>query len=489
MSSDYLKLQIRHINHMKIVFLQKDSFVRLAIEILSAVLKDSDHETDVFIESGERDFINSALESKADLFAMSCSTGSESWVIDTAEKLRRKSSTPIIVGGPHATFYPQLIENSNIDYICRGEGEFALIDLLEAMSRNPEGIKDIQNIWSKDADGNIYKNDVRPFVEDLDKLPFSDFGIYTKYKFMIPYFQDMYPILTNRGCPFNCSYCFNKAYKEIYRGKGKYLRVRSPQNVIEELVQAKNKYKITKVKIEDDTFLSHQTAWLEEFADLYKKRVNLPFTIMLEAAQVNDKKVRLIKEMGCICAKMGVETASDEMRQKVLNKKVSTQQIKDAASLIKKYGIYLYTFNILGLPGETIDDAINTLQLNKEIGSDFIWCSLLQAYPGTALSEYVKEHGFLADDNNDSEFDEWYFMSSRMKLENKNEITNLQKMMQLFIQFRIPVYWVRKIIKLPITPIFTLLFKVGFAYYKIKVQEVRIMPTLKLALHNVSFMK
>lgn len=474
---------------MKVVFLQKDSFVRLAIEILSAVVKNSGHESDVFIESGERDFINSALESEADLFAMSCSTGSESWVIKTAEKIRKKCSTPIIVGGPHVTFFPQLIENPDIDYICRGEGEYALLDLLDAMAHNPQSIKDIQNIWSKDADGNIYKTDVRPFVEDLDKLPFSDFGIYTKYKYMIPYFKDMYPIITHRGCPHNCSYCFNKAYKEIYSGKGRYLRIRSPQNVIEELVQAKNKYNITKVKIDDDSFLSHRTTWLEEFADLYKKRINLPFIIMLEASEVNEKRIRFIKEMGCICAKMGVETASDEKRQKVLNKRVSTRQIREAARLIKKYGIYLYTFNILGLPGETIDEAIDTLKLNQEIGSDFIWCSLLQAYPGTAISEYVKEHGFLADDNNDSAFDEWYFMSSRMRLENKNEITNLQKMMQLFIQFRVPVSLVRKIIRLPITPIFTVLFQLGFAYYKIKVQKTRLMPTLKLALHNVSFMR
>lgn len=473
---------------MKVVFLQKDSFVRLAIELLSAVLKKSGHESDVFIESGERDFINAALESKADLFAMTCSSGGEAWVIKTAKGIREKISTPIIVGGPHATFYPQLIENPNIDYICQGEGEQALLELLDAMAHNPQGIKEIQNIWSKDASGNIFKTDVRPLIEDLDKLPFSDFGIYMKYKYLTPYFKDMYPIITNRGCPYNCSYCFNKSYKDLYRGKGKYLRRRSPQNVIEELLYVKNNYNITKVNIVDDSFLSHPT-WIEEFADLYKKQINLPFIICLEATQVNEKLVRLIKEMGCICAKMGVETASDEMRKNVLNKNVTTQQIREAAKLIKEYGIYLYTFNILGLPGETVDDAIDTYKLNKEIGSDFIWCSLMQAYPGTAINKYVKEHGFLEDDDDKSAFDEWYFMSSRIKLENKNEITNLQKMMQVFIKMRIPLFLVRKIIRIPMNPIFTFLFKLDFAYYKMKVHKVGLMPTLKLALHNISFMR
>jgi radical SAM superfamily enzyme YgiQ (UPF0313 family) len=473
---------------MKVVFLQKDSFVRLAIELLSAVLKNNGHESDLFIESGERDFIKAALDSEADMFAMSCSTGGESWVIKTAEEIRKKSSTPIIVGGPHATFYPQLIKNQNIDYICQGEGEQALLDLLDAMAHNPHGIKEIQNIWSKDASGNIFKTDVRPLVEDLDKLPFSDFGIYSKYKYLIPYFKDMYPIITNRGCPYNCSYCFNKSYREIYSGKGKYLRRRTPQNVIQELLHVKNNFNITKVNIVDDSFLTHPS-WVEEFADLYKKNINLPFIICIEASQVNEKLVRIIKEIGCICAKMGVETASDEKRQKVLNKRVTTRQIKEAARLVKKYGIYLYTFNILGLPGETIDDAIETYNLNKEIGSDFIWCSLLQAYPGTAISKYVKEHGFLANDNDDSAFDEWYFMSSRIRLENKKEITNLQKMMQFFIKMRVPVFLVRKIIRLPMNPIFTFLFKLEFAYYKMKVHKVGLIPTLRLALHNFSFMR
>jgi radical SAM superfamily enzyme YgiQ (UPF0313 family) len=184
---------------------------------------------------------------------------------------------------------------------------------------------------------------------------------------------------------------------------------------------------------------------------------------------------------------MGVETASDVKRQSVLNKKVTTQQIKDAAGLIKKYGIYLYTYNIMGLPGETIDEAIETYKLNKEIGTDFIWCSLLQAYPGTDMSRYVKEHGFLEDEK--SAFDEWFFMSSKIKLENKNEIINLQKMMQFFLKMRVPVVLIRKIIKLPLGPLFTLIFKLEFDYHKMKAHNVGLIPTIKLALCSLSFMR
>jgi radical SAM superfamily enzyme YgiQ (UPF0313 family) len=473
---------------MKVVFLQNDSFVKLAVEQLSAVLKINGHECDSFVETGERDFIGAALKSKADLFAFSCSSGSESWVISTSREIKRKSSIPIIVGGPHATFYPEIIENSSIDYVCRGEGEYALLDLLEAMKHDSHGIKNIPNIWSKDTSGNIYKTDVRPFIEDLDKLPIPDFGIYTKYRFLIPYYKNMYPIIARRGCPYNCSYCFNKTYKEIYRGKGKYLRKRSPENVTKELLHAKNTHNITKINFLDDCFLVFPD-WLEEFSKLYKRDINLPFIIQVEASQVTEKLVRLIKGMGCICVNLGLETADDDMRWNVLNKKVSTQQIKEAAGLFKRHGIKLYTYNMLGLPGETLDQAIETYKLNKEIGSDFAWCSLVQPYPGTALTQYVKDHGLLVYDNVEPAVDDSYFLSSKIKLENEKAITNLQKMMQFFIQVRMPLFWVQKIINLPKNPIFDLIFKMELIYNKIRIHKTGLMPTIMLSLHSLSFMR
>lgn len=469
---------------MKIVFLQKDSFVKIAIEQLYAVLKKDGYDCELFIESGEKDFIQSTLRSGADLFAFSCTTGGEFWVLDTIKKLRKQSSVSIIVGGPHTTFFPEMIENPDINYICQGEGEYALLDLLEAKQSNPNSIKRIPNIWSKGPTGEIYKNEVRQFA-CLDDLPAPDFEIYTKYKYLVPYNRDMFAVITGRGCPYNCSYCFNKTYKDLYNGKGTYLRKRSPENLVQDLLYAKKKYGIRKINFIDDSFFSFPS-WLREFAEIYKKELNLPFFINVEATQVKEEYVRLVKEMGCICVRMGVETGNEQLRRNVLNKKISNKQISDAAKLFRQFRIKLTTYNILGLPGETLENSLETYNLNKNIGSDFAQCSLLQPYPGTELSRVVKEEGFLEDEN--VAVDESFFVSSKIKIQNKKEVENLQKLMQVFLQFRIPLKAVRLIIRLPENPVFHMIFKLTFIYNKIRVQKIKLIPLIMLGVHSWTYM-
>jgi radical SAM superfamily enzyme YgiQ (UPF0313 family) len=471
---------------MKVVFLQKDSFVKLAFTHLYAVLNKHGYESELFIESGEKDFINSALESGADLFAFSCTTGGEHWIARTAERLKKKSATPIIVGGPHPTFFPHIIQDPHIDYICRGEGEEALIELLETLRHNPQKDKIIHNIWSKDPSGKINKTDLRPFIQNLDDLPQPDFEIYSKYGYLTSYNREMYAVMTGRGCPHNCSYCFNKSYKEIYKKKGKYLRKRSPAHVTQELANVKENYGIRKINFVDDGFFIHSN-WVKEFAKLYKKEINLPFIINVEATRVNDELVRIIKDMGCICIRMGVETGNEHLRQTVLKKKVTNRQIKEAASHIKRYGIKLSTYNMLGLPGESLNNALETYLLNKEIRSDFIWCSLLQPYPGTEIFSYVEENGFFADDHN-TVLEESYFVASNIKMENKNEIVNLQKLMQFSIQLHIPLRIVNLIIKFPANPLYHLIFKLNFIFNKIRTQQIRLVPLIMLGLHSLSYM-
>jgi len=472
---------------MKVVFLQRDSFVKLGVEQLSAVLKRAGHKTDLFIETGETRFLETALGSRADLFAFSCTTGQENWVRKTAAELKLQSGTPIIIGGPHATFFPRIIEDPNVDYICVGEGEEAVIELLDTMADGRSNATNVRNIWSKDLSGAIHKTELRPLIQDLDEIPSPDFGIYAKYKYIASYGRDMFSVITSRGCPYNCSYCFNNIYRDLYRNKGKYLRRRSPGNVIAELDEAKKRYGARKLNFVDDSFFIFP-AWLREFAPLYKKKVDLPFIINVEATQVEEWMVRLIEEMGCICVRMGVESGDDHLREVVLNKKVRSEQIRAAAAHIKAYGIQLATYNILGLPGETVENALKTYTLNREIGTNFAWCSLLQPYPGTAISKYIKEKGFLKADKREAVLKESYFVSSSLHLENEKEITNLQKLMQIFLQMKVPLFLVRRMIKLPQNPLFRLIFKVSFVYSKIRTQRIRLVPLARLAVHSFSYM-
>jgi len=356
------------------------------------------------------------------------------------------------------------------------------------LEHNPDAIKRTQNIWSKNSDGKTYRTEPRSFIEDLDVLPFPDFDIYAKYKHILAYSKDMYPVMTGRGCPHNCSYCFNKTYKDLYRNKGRYLRKKAPERIIAELLWAKQTYGIQKINFVDDSFLLFPK-WLRQFSILYKEKINLPFIINVEPTEVQEDLVRTVKEMGCICIRMGVESGNEHLRQVVLNKKVTTKQIKNSAAYIKKYGIKLTTYNMLGLPAETLDNAIETYKLNREIGTDFVWCSLLQPYPGTAINEYVREKGLYDNGNDELSLNESFFVSSKIKLENEKEIMNLQKLMQVFAQLKMPLFVVRNIIRLPKNPLFHLIFRLSFIYNKIRVQKIRLIPVILMALHSLSYMK
>ena len=472
---------------MKVVFLQKDSFVKIAVMQLSAILKDQGHQCDIFIESGEKKFIKKAIECQCDLYAFSCTTGQEKWVYEVAEKLKAVNAVPIIMGGPHPTFYPESIKNPFIDYICRGEGEGALSDVVECLAEGrPDRIQNIANIWAKDSAGNIYKNDVRNFVEDLDSNPLPDFSIYKKYPYLIPYNQDMYPVMASRGCPYNCSYCFNKKFKEIYRGKGKYLRRKSPQYIAQEILDVMRNHGVKKINFVDDSLFSHPE-WLKEFSFLYEKQIQLPCIINIEATQVTEELVTYAKNMGCICVRMGLETGNENLRNKILGKKITNEQIQHAARLVKRAGIYLSTYNILGLPGETLENSLETYTLNRNIQSDFMQCAFLQPYPGTDICKLVIESGYMTADNADLE--ESFFASTKLKLENEKEIVNLQRLMQIMAKMNFSVNMVRKIISLPGNPLFQMLFKCSFVYSKIRTQHMKIIPLIRLGLHSLSYMK
>jgi len=474
---------------LKIVFIQRDSFVRIGVEQLAAILKQRGYPCEIFLESGEKDLIGSALDSGADLFAFSVTTGNEQWVLSVAAKLKARCSTPILLGGPHPTFFPKIVEERQIDFICRGEGEEALPELLEALEHRPDQVRLVKNIWSKDADGKVHSTEVRPLVDDLDSLPFPDFDIYAKYAYMVPYQREMYPMVTGRGCPKNCSYCFNKAYKDLYKKKGKTTRRRSPENVIRELIWAKDKIGIRQVNFVDDAFLS-DPGWVHKFAGLYREEVRLPFVINVEATQAREDLIKVLGESGCVCARMGLETGSETLRYEVLNKKVPDRKIREAAGFIKRYGMKLTTNNILGLPGETIDQTMETYILNKEIGSDLVWCALLQPYPGTAIDAYVRKGGFLKEHAGDEPvLQESLMISSVIAMENEKEILNLQKLMQIFLILHVPPSLVRQIIKLPNNAAFHLMYRMSFVYSKMKVQKLRVLPVLRLALHSLSYMK
>jgi len=317
---------------------------------------------------------------------ISISTTIYSWMKDTAKRIKLEFNKPIIVGGPHATFFPEVINDESVDIICVGEGEDAIIELVNKLKKG-EDITKIKNLWVK-KDGKIYKNPIRHAIENLDSIPYADRDIYRKYSLFRDQNVDVF--MSGRGCPYNCTFCFNKGYNELYKGKGKVLRRRSVPSIIDEIKKAiSNNKKVNYIVFYDDTFILGEKEWFNEFFRRYKNEVNLPFSATVRANLVNDEIINMLKTAGCNSVKMGIESADPYIRNTILKKGITNEQIIDAVKIIKKNKLKFQFFNILGAPGENINTALDTYELSYKLHPQHAWCSLMHPFPGTELNELV----------------------------------------------------------------------------------------------------
>ncbi len=299
-----------------------------------------------------------------------------------------------IFGGPHPTFFPSMIEQEGVDAICRGEGDVCFPEFLKHFGTDK--MYEVSNFSFK-YDGKDYKeNPITDLLEDLDSVPFPDRElIYSE-----SYFLTKIPIkafFTGRGCPYNCSYCFNHAYNSMYKAKGKVIRIKSVSYLLEEIKDIGRKYPLTFVKFHDDIFGAVKP-WLSEFADRYPKEVGLPFNCYVRPNMATEEYCRLLKRAGCYSVCMAIESGNEKLRNLVLGRNVSNEQILFACENLKKFDLQIMALNMVGLPGETENEIFETIKINQRTGINYADASIFQPYPGTRIAEYCKKNGYLSND-------------------------------------------------------------------------------------------
>jgi len=465
---------------MRIAFLQREWFENIGIMTLAAVLTKAGHQLEVFLGSAEQDIVKAVKKFHPRLTCFSCTTGEHVWALETARRLKTQTKTLNVFGGHHPTFFPQIIREPAVDIVCRGEGEFALRDLTQALERQ-QPIEHIPNLWVKLND-HIYENNLRPLIEDLDSLPLPLRKIYDKYPALQK--NDTKHFMASRGCPCNCSYCYAHAMRALYRGKGTFVRFRSPQHIIREIRQAKREYRLKTVFLDDD-ILTFNKPWLYDFLNQYQNTIDVPFICNVWAAGLDAETCRRLAAAGCFRVSMGVETGDEELRRRVLNKNISDQQIVEAAANLHRNGIKILTNNMLGLPGETIGQALKTIALNTQIGTEYPWCSILQPYPGTAIEQKLMETGTL-DQTTEASFSSTFFKASPLRQGNIPQLIRLQKFFFLAVKFPFLVPVIRLLIKLPLDPLYEIIFLVSFAHRYRVANRLSWAEMLKFSLKNLS---
>lgn len=398
----------------------------IGILYLSSMLQTNGHQA--FLSDSSMDnIIKITKEKNIELFAISCMNTDYKYYLILSQNFKKKfPKIPIIWGGPTPTFNPEIINESSIDIICRGEGEKALLELVNRLENNRK-INRISNLWIKEK-SIIYRNNVKNLIEDLDQLPFPDRSLTQKFSQFK--YSPIKVVVASRGCPFNCSFCFNHKYHQLYLGKGKIIRVRSVENIIKELEELKENFNAKFFYFLDDVF-PYDNQWVNDFSREYVRRVNIPFTIVTSVVFINDNFVKCIKKAGCVSIHLAIECGNEKIREKVLNKHISNHQILKACKIIKKYGIAISAYNMVGIPFSKFEDELETLDLNLKAKVDSVYVAFCLPFLETQLGKVAKKANLISID---TEFLSW-FEKIPINIEYREKIEKVAYLFTLIIMF------------------------------------------------------
>ena len=311
------------------------------------------------------------------------------WIAETVKRVN--ASTPVLLGGPHATAYQgKALQITGIDYVVVGEGEIVAGQLIESLlnKRDISGIKGV--VYKKD--NQIVFNGRGDFIQDINELPMPAYDLipieaYGKYQRMSRTGSGVFMCLfSSRGCPYHCVYCHN-----IF---GKVFRCRSAESFVNEIRHLYHTYNVREFEILDDIF-NLDRARLLDFCDRIIQsgmKISIAFPNGLRGDLLDEQQLLKLRQAGATFIAFAVETGSPRL-QKQIKKNIQLDKIKRNIEIAHSLRIHTHGFFMIGFPGETLEEMKMTV--------DFIFSSKLHSlglfvvmpYEGTELGEIAREMG------------------------------------------------------------------------------------------------
>ncbi|MCK5493748.1 MAG: B12-binding domain-containing radical SAM protein, partial [Candidatus Omnitrophica bacterium] len=426
----------------KILFIS-DNFIDESIGIMgiSSYLKMHGHDVRLTLLSEYAkvdDLLKFIIRINPDFVGFSVMTSQVNVFRGISKVIKEQTRFKIIWGGAHCTFMPEeVIKNENVDIICLGEGEEALLMLMNKID-DDQDYSEVPNLWVKKKDGWV-KNSLRSLETNLDKYPFPDRNLYyNNYPFLGNF--TLKRILTQRGCPCDCNFCFNPLFKDLYKLKVNPVRRHSVEYIIDEIKTLINKYPTKSIHFSDDNF-SCDKKWVMDFLPKYKREINLPFTCNISVANIDEDIIINLKELGCNGVSFGIESGIEDVRMNLLNKKIPDKVFIKTSQLLRKHNLKFIVNLLLCLPNETIDEAVNSVRFAASLKPFGVKTSILKIYKGIKLAKFsvdndlvegVGEFTYKVKDNNNEH----------------NSIKNMTWAAYFFIKFPFLLYFAKRLLKL-----------------------------------------
>jgi len=339
---------------------------------------------------------------------VSCMSFSEGLAIQLINSLRQLS-IPIVWGGINATIMPDKCINY-VDIICIGEGERTIVELAKRISKKLP-VNDVPGTWVK-TNGQLYKNELPALIDPLDSLAFTDFDFKNEFildqrtgevvkatpMLMNAYLSDVSVVLA-RGCPHSCTYCHNNVFKNLYQGKGRWIRYNSVEYCTKYLEYLKTKLlSIKNIQVMDDNFLARPKDEIQKFAKEFRNKINVPFSIFASPKTFNEEKLEILMDAGMDKITVGVQSGSNYINQQIYRRRQENSEIIEMAKVLNKYKKRIFVrYDFLALnPYEKEEDVLETIFLMKHLPKPY-YASLneLDFYPGSELTNKAIEDGLI----------------------------------------------------------------------------------------------
>ncbi len=365
--------------------------IPLSIAYLAAVLKKEGHEVK-FIDCPACNINHEQLKGELSTFdpsviGITSTTPNIGSALKSADAAKQACPTAkIVIGGPHVTFRDKetLTENPSVDIVARGEGELTMLELAEKAPYQQD-LTEIAGITIR-HNGDVVRPAPRAFIQNLDELPRPAYEFFNLQKYKL-YGKQFMPILTSRGCPFQCAFCVTT---QLF---GPAFRARSAKNVVDELEWLKSEYGADGVSFYDDTLTLDKKRLFDICDGMAERKLNLPWGCQTRVDMVNTEVLDKMKRACCNEVSFGVESGCQKTLDKV-KKRTSVEQNINAVKLAKSEGLFVAVSALVAYPGETLDDVKQTVDLLRKMQPDDAYICVATPYPGTELRTLVESMGW-----------------------------------------------------------------------------------------------
>ena len=309
-------------------------------------------------------------------------------IIDFVKSSPALQNTLVIVGGPDVTYNIENYLNAGADLVVIGEGEQTMLEITHEFKKGTLCWKSVAGVAFVLPDGSVFKTAGREKIKDIDIFPIPnrtkiDLGKYLSV-WQSHHGKSAISVSTQRGCPYTCRWCSTAVYGQSYRR-------RSAKSVIDELELLRKQYSPDQIWFVDDVFTVRHK-WIEAFhQEVLSRNVIIPFECITRAERLNEEILKKLRESGCFRIWIGAESGS----QKVLDAMDRRADVNAVQTMIRKtreVGIEAGTFIMLGYPGETEKDILQTLDYLKASNPDLATYTLSYPIKGTMLYQEVERH-------------------------------------------------------------------------------------------------